>query len=143
MSGGQELFDAFVDRIADYDSARNFPARRGTSHLSVHLRFGTVSVRSLARRALIEMHNGAGGSGAAVWLSELIWRDFYFSILHHFPHVAQQAFKPEYDRIQWAAGPEADALFRAWCEGQTGYPLVDAAMRQLNRPASCTTGCAW
>lgn len=132
MSGGQDLVDAFADRIADYDSARNFPARRGTSHLSVHLRFGTVSVRSLARRALIEMHNGAGGSGAAVWLSELIWRDFYFSILHHFPHVARQAFKPEYDRIQWAAGPDADQAFQAWCDGQTGYPLVDAAMRQLN-----------
>lgn len=132
MSGGQELVDAFIDRIADYDTARNFPARRGTSHLSVHLRFGTVSVRALARRALTEMHNGAGGTGAAVWLSELIWRDFYFSILHHFPHVAKQAFKPVFDRIQWASGPEAIALFRAWCDGQTGYPLVDAAMRQLN-----------
>jgi deoxyribodipyrimidine photo-lyase len=126
------LIDAFVDRIADYDSARNFPALRGTSHLSVHLRFGTVSVRALARRALQEMHNGAGGKGAAVWLSELIWRDFYFSILHHFPHVAQQAFKPEYERIQWASGPEAQQAFQAWCDGRTGYPLVDAAMRQLN-----------
>lgn len=132
MSGGQELIDAFIDRIADYDSARNFPARHGTSRLSVHLRFGTVSARSLVRRALIEMHNGAGGNGAAVWLSELIWRDFYFSVLHHFPHVVKQAFKPEYDRIQWASGPEADEAFGAWCEGRTGYPLVDAAMRQLN-----------
>ena len=132
MSGGQELIDAFMDCIADYETARNYPARRGTSHLSVHLRFGTVSVRSLARRALMERHNGAGGAGAAVWLSELIWRDFYFSILHHFPHVAQQAFKPDYDRISWASGPEADEMFQAWCDGKTGYPLVDAAMRQLN-----------
>ena len=132
MSGAQDLVDAFLDHIAEYDSARNFPARRGTSHLSVHLRFGTVSVRSLARRALTAMHNGEGGAGAAVWLSELIWRDFYFSILHHHPQVAQQAFKPEYDRIQWESGPEANASFAAWCEGRTGYPLVDAAMHQLN-----------
>ena len=97
MSGGQELVDAFADRIADYDSARNFPARRGTSHLSVHLRFGTVSVRCAGAARADRDDNGAGGSGAAVWLSELIWRDFYFSIQHHFPHVAQQAFKPEYD----------------------------------------------
>ncbi|MET0963444.1 MAG: deoxyribodipyrimidine photo-lyase [Noviherbaspirillum sp.] len=133
MNGAQDLVDAFMDRIADYDSARNFPARRGTSHLSVHLRFGTVSVRALARRALTAMHNGEGGAGAAVWLSELIWRDFYFSILHHHPHVAERAFKLEYDRIQWESGPEAEASFQAWCEGRTGYPLVDAAMHQLNR----------
>ena len=132
MHGAQELVDEFMDRIRDYDSARNFPARRGTSHLSVHLRFGTVPVRALVRRALTEMHNGEGGTGAAVWLSELIWRDFYFSILHHHPHVATHAFKPEYDRIKWETGPDANAAFQAWCEGRTGYPLVDAAMHQLN-----------
>ena len=132
MSGAQDLVDDFMERIGDYDSARNFPARRGTSHLSVHLRFGTVPVRGLARRTLAAMHNGQGGSGAPVWLSELIWREFYFSILHHYPHVAERAFKPEYDRIRWEAGPEADLLFQAWCEGRTGYPLVDAAMHQLN-----------
>ena len=71
--------------------------------------------------------------GAEVWLSELIWRDFYHQILHHHPRVVGHAFKPEYDRIRWAHGPHADALFAAWCEGRTGYPLVDAAMLQLAR----------
>jgi deoxyribodipyrimidine photo-lyase len=75
----------------------------------------------------------AGSPGAAVWLSELIWRDFYAAILANFPHVAERAFKPEYDAIIWEQGSEADALFDAWCAGRTGYPLVDAAMRQLNQ----------
>ncbi|MBK4733401.1 cryptochrome/photolyase family protein [Noviherbaspirillum pedocola] len=132
MSGAQALLEGFLDRIADYDVARNFPSRPGTSHMSVHLRFGTVSVRALVRRALEAMHNGTGGSGAAVWLSELIWRDFYFMILHHHPHVAERAFKPEYDRIAWESGQQAEDRFDAWCRGATGYPLVDAAMRQLN-----------
>jgi deoxyribodipyrimidine photo-lyase len=132
MSGADALLDSFMERIADYDVARNFPARPGTSQLSVHLRFGTVSVRRLARRALEAMHNGMGGAGAASWLSELIWRDFYFMILHHHPHVAERAFKPEYDRIAWESGGDAKRLFKAWCRGETGYPLVDAAMRQLN-----------
>jgi deoxyribodipyrimidine photo-lyase len=132
MSGAQDLVEDFMDRIGDYESARNFPALRGTSHLSVHLRFGTVSVRALARQAFAAMHSGQGGSGASVWLSELIWREFYFSILHHYPHVVERAFKPEYDHIAWERGPEAGTLFQAWCEGRTGYPLVDAGMRQLN-----------
>jgi deoxyribodipyrimidine photo-lyase len=132
MSGAQDLVDDFMDRIGDYESMRNFPALHGTSHLSVHLRFGTVSVRALARRALAAIHSGQGGSGASVWLSELIWREFYFSILHHYPHVVERAFKPEYDHIAWERGPEAGMLFQAWCEGRTGYPLVDAGMRQLN-----------
>jgi deoxyribodipyrimidine photo-lyase len=73
----------------------------------------------------------AGSRGAEVWLSELVWRDFYHQILHHHPHVAERAFKPAYDAIRWDHGPAADALFEAWCTGHTGYPLVDAAMRQL------------
>ena len=70
--------------------------------------------------------------GAEVWLSELIWRDFYHQILHHHPHVVGHAFRPEYERIQWEHGKHADELFAAWCEGRTGYPLVDAAMHQIN-----------
>ena len=133
MSGGQALFDDFSMRMTDYDRARDFPAVKGPSYLSVHLRFGTVSIRGLVRRALDEMRVSEGGAGAATWLSELVWRDFYFMILHHHPHVAERAFKPEYDAIEWETGAAAEAMFEAWCAGRTGYPLVDAAMLQLNQ----------
>jgi deoxyribodipyrimidine photo-lyase len=135
MSGAQQLLDDFIDRIGQYGSARDYPAIKGPSYLSVHLRFGTVSIRTLARTALQAMHAGpgAGGAGAAVWLSELTWRDFYFMILHHHPRVAQRAFKPEYDAIRWEQGAQAQEDFAAWCEGRTGYPLVDAAMLQINQ----------
>jgi deoxyribodipyrimidine photo-lyase len=129
--GGRELFQDFLTRIDDYGQARNFPAVKGPSYLGVHLRFGTVSIRKLAGQALA--HQQAGSEGAAVWLSELIWRDFYAQILSNFPHVAAGAFKLEYDRIEWEQGPLVDALFQAWCDGRTGYPLVDAAMAQINQ----------
>jgi len=133
-SGAYELFDDFRDRMTDYDHARDFPAQKGPSYLGVHLRHGTVSIRALARVAHDAQRHG--DRGAATWLSELIWRDFYFGVLHHFPRVGvpgdHRAFKPEYDRIGWETGDAADAHFAAWCAGQTGYPLVDAAMRQLN-----------
>jgi len=129
--GAEALLDDFLDRIDDYDSRRDFPAMKGPSYLSVHLRFGTVSIRRLARIAHQRMLGG--DHGAEVWLSELIWRDFYHQVMHHHPHAMTAAFKPEYDAIRWETGAEADALFAAWCEGRTGYPLVDAAMRQLNQ----------
>ncbi len=131
-SGAQALFTDFLQRIDAYEETRNFPAVKGPSYLSVHLRFGTVSVRQLARAAcaLIE---SSGSRGAEVWVSELIWRDFYHQILHHHPRVVGASFKPDYDRIEWEQGLEADALFAAWCEGRTGYPLVDAAMAQINQ----------
>ncbi|WP_440109942.1 cryptochrome/photolyase family protein [Acidovorax sp. BL-A-41-H1] len=129
--GGQALFKDFLDRIDRYVDTRNFPAVKGPSYLSVHLRFGTVSPRLLARAAHARMLSGS--AGASTWLSELIWRDFYFQILHHHPHVAERSFKPAYDAIQWEAGSQAEALFTAWCEGRTGYPLVDAAMAQINQ----------
>lgn len=132
MEGAEALFEAFVTDIADYDRARDFPAEDGTSRLSTHLRFGTTSIRHLARTAQQLMLSGAGGNGASVWLSELIWRDFYAMVLAQHPHVAERCFKPAFDAVQWDEGPEADALFAAWCEGRTGYPLVDAAMVQLN-----------
>lgn len=110
----------FEHLLADYGTQRDYPAIRGTSRLSIHLRFGTVSIRHLAR--LAEQHS-------AVWLSELIWRDFYFQILHHFPHAAKGAFKPQYDAIEWRNN---EAEFEKWCSGQTGYPIVDAGMRELN-----------
>ena len=130
-AGAQELLDDFLNRIGHYHETRDFPAVKGPSYMSTHLRFGTVSVRRLAREA--HARSVGGSRGAEVWLSELIWRDFYHQILHHHPHVATQAFKPDYDRIRWDHGKHADELFKAWCEGRTGYPLVDAAMHQLNQ----------
>jgi len=130
-TGAHELLDDFLDRIDDYDRTRDFPAVKGPSYLSTHLRFGTVSIRRLAREAWQRLQGGS--RGAEVWLSELIWRDFYHQILHHHPRVVGHCFKPEYDALKWDHGKHADALFTAWCEGRTGYPLVDAAMAQLNQ----------
>lgn len=125
MQGGKHLFDDFKDRMARYKEARDYPAVKGVSYLSVHLRFGTVSIRHLAREA-----RHAASMGAETWLSELIWRDFYFQILHHYSYIADgKTFNPKYDHLPF---PSSKALFKAWCDGQTGYPLVDAAMRQLN-----------
>ena len=124
MSGANSLLDDFRQRIAQYREARNFPAVKGVSYLSVHLRFGTISIRELARIAQAEQT-----AGADTWLSELIWRDFYFQILYHFPYVATSAFRPQYNRLKWE---NSTSLFQAWCEGRTGYPIVDAAMRQIN-----------
>jgi deoxyribodipyrimidine photo-lyase len=106
--------------IEKYDQQRNFPAIAGTTKLSVHLRFGTVSIRKLAQVALKKNE---------AWLNELIWRDFYHMILWHFPQVETKAFKPAYDAIEWRNDANE---FKAWCEGCTGYPIVDAGMRELN-----------
>jgi deoxyribodipyrimidine photo-lyase len=130
-AGAEELLSDFLGRIDRYDETRNFPAVKGPSYLSTHLRFGTVSIRKLAGEAHRRMQ--AGSRGAAVWLSELIWRDFYHQVLHHHPQVAVRAFKPEYDKIRWEHGRHADEYFEAWCDGRTGFPLVDAAMRQINQ----------
>ena len=133
-AGARALFEDFKPRISAYRQSRDFPGIRGPSYLSVHLRFGTVSIRELVRFALPIANRGdTSAEGASTWLSELIWRDFYMQILHHHPHVVDRSFRPEYDAIVWEEGPEADALFGAWCEGRTGYPLVDAGMRQLNQ----------
>ena len=130
-SGALALLDDFMQRIAAYDQTRDFPAIKGPSYLSTHLRFGTVSIRRLARLAWVRSQ--AGSRGAQVWLSELVWRDFYHQILFHHPGVVGHAFKPEFDAVAWAQGAQADADFAAWCEGRTGYPLVDAAMQQINQ----------
>jgi len=133
--GAGALFEDFFERIDRYDAARNFPAVRGPSYMGVHLRFGTVSIRQMA--GVAHQLSLQGNAGASTWLSELIWRDFYFQILAHFPHVhtngESKSFRPEYDKIQWHHGKHADQLFSAWCEGRTGYPLVDAAMLQINQ----------
>ncbi len=107
--------------ISNYYNQRNFPSVNGTSRFGVHLRFGTISIRELAAKAAILNET---------FLNELIWRDFYQAILWHFPHVGRhKAFKPEYDNIEWRNN---EAEFELWCKGQTGYPIVDAGMRELN-----------
>jgi len=129
--GGEALFADFLGRMAHYRQTRDFPALKGPSYLGVHLRFGTVSIRKMACTGVKRAQ--AGDEGAATWLNELIWRDFYAQILSNFPHAAERSFKPEYDAIEWEQGDKAQALFQAWCDGRTGYPLVDAAMAQINQ----------
>jgi deoxyribodipyrimidine photo-lyase len=124
MAGGRKLFAAFKRRIDAYAQRRDYPALKGPSYLSLHLRFGTVSIRELAGFAW-----RLGGPGAEAWLSELAWRDFYFMVLAARPDVVDHAFHREYDAL---AFDDDASLWRAWCDGATGYPLVDAAMRQLN-----------
>ena len=123
MSGATERLSDFRARMPRYREQRDFPAVKGVSYLSPHLRFGTVSIRQLVGEAL-----QVGGEGGMTWLSELAWRDFYFMILDRFPHVVASSFRPEYDAIVWDDWPQGLA---AWQAGQTGFPLVDAAMRQL------------
>ncbi len=106
--------------INKYNKQRDFPGINGTSRLGVHLRFGTLSIRDLVR--LAQKKN-------EVWLNELIWREFYQMILSNFPHVETGSFKPAYDQIRWRNNPEE---FDLWCKGQTGYPIVDAGMRELS-----------
>ncbi|HMQ78163.1 MAG TPA: deoxyribodipyrimidine photo-lyase [Ignavibacteria bacterium] len=108
------------DIIKNYGNTRDIPSIDGTSRLSVHLRFGTVSPRRLVKLAL---------KLSDVWLSELIWREFFMMILYHYPHSALSSFKPEYGRIKWR---NDETEFNAWCKGETGFPIVDAGMRELN-----------
>lgn len=123
-----QAFQTFLSRIDRYDALRDFPSKKGVSYLSVHLRFGTLSIRQLVHAAYLQTM--AGNQGAETWLSELIWREFYMAILTHFPHVEKQSFKSIYDKLVFS---NDEALFNAWKAGQTGYPIVDAAMRQLNQ----------
>jgi deoxyribodipyrimidine photo-lyase len=123
--GFQPSLMHFPDRVVpqkiiqDYDKTRNFPGIRGTSQLGIHFRFGTISIREKARKAKPLNQ---------VYLNELIWRDFYSMILGNFPHVTQRAFRAAYDAIPWRDAPDE---FDRWCKGKTGYPIVDAGMREL------------
>jgi deoxyribodipyrimidine photo-lyase len=108
--------------IENYEATRNFPAVDGTSKLGPHLRFGTVSVREIVSKAIEHTNN--------TFLKELIWREFFMQILWHFPYTVTKSFKPQYDAIQWRNKPEE---YKKWCDGNTGYPLVDAGMRELNQ----------
>ena len=107
--------------IQAYEETRNFPALDSTSKVGPHLRFGTVSVRKMIAKAISEKNE--------IFWQELIWREFFMQILWHFPHTSKSAFKPKYDRIDWRNN---ETEFDKWCKGETGYPLVDAGMRQLN-----------
>ncbi|MBM1106850.1 deoxyribodipyrimidine photo-lyase [Aurantibacter crassamenti] len=108
--------------IEDYEKTRNFPAiENGTSRLGPHLRFGTVSIRQMVKKAIAQKNE--------VFFNELIWREFFMQILWHFPHTTKKAFRPKYDRIEWRNN---EAEFKKWCDGETGYALVDAGMRELN-----------
>lgn len=108
-----------LNDLADYPEMRDLPAEDKTSYLSPHLRFGTIGIRSLVQK--VKHHE--------VFLNELIWREFFMQILYHFPKVVDQSFKAKYDAIPWRNN---EAEFEAWCKGETGYPIVDAGMRQLN-----------
>jgi len=134
MSGARAVWRDFSARLARYHATRDFPAVRGPSYLSVHLRFGTISIRELARHAHRQAGEGGegeeGGEGARVWLSELIWREFYLAVLWHFPEVVDQPFQRRLRHLAWDEAPE---LWQAWTEARTGYPLVDAALRQLHQ----------
>jgi len=109
-----------IEVVKKYSETRDIPGKRGTSRISMHLRFGTLSIRKVT--AIARKHSES-------WLNELIWRNFYQVIIWHFPDSAKNAFKPKYDHIPWRNNPEE---FQAWCEGRTGYPIVDAGMRELN-----------
>jgi deoxyribodipyrimidine photo-lyase len=143
--GAGALFEDFFERIDRYDDARNFPAVRGPSYMGVHLRFGTVSIRQLA--SVAHQLSLQGNAGAATWLSELIWRDFYFQILAHFPHVhtggESKSFRPEYDKIQWHHGKHADSCSRPGAKAARATRWWTRPCCRSTRAATCTTACAW
>ncbi len=114
-------FDVSLTTIKNYEAKRNFPAQDATTHLGTHLRFGTVSIRQMIKKATSETNE--------LFWQELIWREFFMQILWHFPETVKNAFKKKYDRIKWRNNEEE---FQIWKEGKTGYPFVDAGMRQLN-----------
>jgi deoxyribodipyrimidine photo-lyase len=133
----QRRLDAFVDPgdqpVYRYSDGRNRLDQDGTSRLSPYLRFGMVSARQAVVSALSAVEaapDPQAREGAETWLSELIWREFYVHILYHFPHVRGSSFRPEYDQITWE---NDEGAFAAWCDGRTGYPVVDAAGRQLGQ----------
>ncbi len=125
-AGAETVFNTFIKHLDQYRERRDYPAVEGGSGLSVHLRFGTISIRRIAGYA-----HHAGGTGAQTWLAELIWRDFYQMLLHHHPQLAHgHSFKAQFNGIEFPNDPEK---FAAWCESRTGYPLIDAALRQLKQ----------
>jgi deoxyribodipyrimidine photo-lyase len=135
------LFEDFFERMDNYAATRDFPAVKGPSYLGVHLRFGTLSLRKLAATA--HQMTITGSQGAAVWLSELIWRDFYAQILHHHPHVVAGSFKREYDAIQWESGPHAEACSPPGARAVRATRWWMRPWPRSTKRAICTTACAW
>jgi deoxyribodipyrimidine photo-lyase len=129
MSANKRLQHFARSNIGEYDRMRDVPARCGTSQLSPQLRAGTIGIRTCAAAAENASKASDARAGAQTWLSELVWRDFYQMILKHFPKVADGPFLERGEHVRWR---RADGEFDAWCEGRTGYPIVDAAMHQLN-----------
>lgn len=132
-AGARERLRVFLERMDAYRDRRDLLAEPATSHLGIDLRFGTISIRRLVaaarERALVRPD-----SGATTWLSELVWREFHQMLLHHFPASEHRAFQTRFEAVAWDdpdTDPKAAERFAAWCEGRTGYPLVDAAMRQF------------
>jgi deoxyribodipyrimidine photo-lyase len=123
------LNDFIKSKIKNYAVNRDFPAIDGTSLLSAHLHFGTISIRECFRAYFKTEKNGKATDDIYKWRDELIWREFYYSITYHFPHIIDSAFKKDYDKVKWNYNKKA---FKLWCEGKTGFPIVDAGMRQLN-----------
>ena len=124
--GGKSLLEKFYKNIKNYSINRNFPSIRGVSYLSVHNRFGTLSIRHLAKLAI-----EADNDGASTWLSELIWRDFYFQITANFPQISEKkSFKSQFENLQFENDKKK---FEAWKNGLTGFPIIDAAMKQINQ----------
>ncbi len=138
LKGGRKegvncLKDFYEDGLVDYKTKRDYPALGGTSLLSAHLHFGTISIREALRTALSKLKRVKSESetvSVQTWINELLWREFYYNITFHNPHVIYQSFKKEYDNLKWNYDEE---LFGKWCAGKTGFPIVDAGMRQLNK----------
>ncbi len=135
LKGGRKeglefLKDFYNNGLSKYKSQRDFPALKGTSLISPHLHFGTVSIRECWRAALKKIKEKGDSPEVKTWMNELLWREFYYHITFHFPYVIDGAFKPAYDKLEWNYDK---SLFQKWCAGMTGYPIVDAGMRQLNK----------
>ncbi|MBM4158009.1 MAG: deoxyribodipyrimidine photo-lyase [Ignavibacteria bacterium] len=127
---GIKLLNEFIDnRIEKYKSQRDFPAVDGTSRISAHIHFGTVSIRECLGKAMNLIKNSKYENEIQTWINELLWREFYYNITFHFSYIINYSFKKEYDNLKWNYNRK---MFRLWCEGKTGYPIIDAAMRQMN-----------
>lgn len=132
-SGGRERLESFMDRIAHYDNTRDYPAKDTTSRLSPHLKFGTVSIRECFWEAERMRARVGDDEGITTWQEELAWRDFYFQLLWNFPESTDTALQEQYRDIEWRWGQETRERWERFTEGRTGFPLVDAGIRQLRR----------